>query len=115
MAGGVDAAALLAAQRLVDAFLIPDPEGLGLLRSSAESLLDDSLLRDPARYFVFPDGEPRPERTAHERLRSTARCKRTAWELSGRYVRFGESDATPLRSPVLVEHWGHRRREPLLP
>jgi len=36
VAAGVDTAALLAAQRLIDAFLIPDPEDLSLLSSSAE-------------------------------------------------------------------------------
>jgi pimeloyl-ACP methyl ester carboxylesterase len=113
MATGVDKAALLAAQHLIDAFLIPDLERLQLLRASAEPLLDDSLLRDPARYFAFADSEPTPELTANERLRSTSRCKRTAWKLSGPYVRFGESDATPLPSPVLVEHWEHRKQEPL--
>ena len=86
VATGVDKAALLAAQRLIDAFLIPDLERLQLLRASAEPLLDDSLLRAPARYFAFADGEPAPEWTANERLRSTSRCKRTAWKLSGPYV-----------------------------
>lgn len=108
----MDVAALAAGQRLVDAFVIRDPDELPALRSSAEAVLDSALLESPGAFFDFGGAEPAPAQRRQRGVRLTARCERASWELAGGYVPYGEEQPAAEIGPVHIEHWSQRGRAP---
>jgi alpha-beta hydrolase superfamily lysophospholipase len=113
VATAVDTAALLAGQRLVDAFVLSEAGALPALRSSADELLDPALLEAPERFFNFGDGEPSPVGVAQRQHRRAARYERTSWELSIRYRPFAVSEPDGEAGPILLERWAPTREQPI--
>jgi pimeloyl-ACP methyl ester carboxylesterase len=107
----LDATVLRAMQFVVERALIPDPEDIDALRSSAQASLDPELQAEPRRFFTFLDEPP------HD-LRMTSRYRRRI-EGGSILARRIESDYRPYTAgvlvsdgPILVDHWVHEPGRP---
>ncbi len=113
----LDSGVLRAMQVLVDRLLVPAPEQISELRASAETLLDETLQREPRRFFAFEEDPPRPIRVRARRRRSQGGAAVVSRQL---VVAFRDYAADPASEPpparelrVPVEHWMHGPRRPV--
>lgn len=103
----VDASVLRAIQLVVERALIPEPEDLGALWESAQTLIDPELQAEPRLFFPFLDEPP------HQlRVQSRQRCRIKGGvvlsrRIESQYVPHSAEIAGSL-GPILVDHWVHQ-------
>jgi len=108
----VDATLLRAMQLLVDRMLVPELEELSALRASAVPLLDETLQRDPSRFFATlpPSPVAREESQLIRRsLDGGVAIERTFTTDYAPFLNLEAREEEDLEqaTPIHVEHWMH--------
>jgi pimeloyl-ACP methyl ester carboxylesterase len=110
--GWLDHLAMSGMWRAFDAALMPSPEQLAAVRSSAAPYVSPTLAAEPRRFFGFLDEAPKPIEVHARERRAIAGGVVARHVFASPYVPFDRASPAPDDPWMPIEHWRHDRPAP---